>query len=324
MANVQIKDYMDADGSLVTNPSVPGPGDTYTLRVGALATDAQHGIRGGGTQHPAVTVSANGFMTVAQKAALELATADIATHETRLDVLDALEGFGTFQLWNSAKRTGAQHAKSDLFPGSSLDVKWTDYDATAIQTEAVASGRVRLTRASGAGITGIFESLSGLGTSYSVSARLRITGYALSTFATWGAGLCLTDGVVGTSDMAGIAASIATSAHYQAMNFVTSANLSTVPASGAFSAMGVRGSILLRIRVTTSTAAIYEWSGDEGQNWSKLHSATAGFTPTHLGLYCWNASAETMYFDFSEVYVVDGAHAPTDQVGGFETLRKAA
>jgi hypothetical protein len=49
----------NADGSITVN--------TDDIQVGVLATDAQHGVRGGGTQHSAVTQSVNGFMLAADK-----------------------------------------------------------------------------------------------------------------------------------------------------------------------------------------------------------------------------------------------------------------
>ena len=61
-------EVLSADGSLVASA-----GD---LIVGILATDAQHGVRGGGTQHAdAVASGADGFMTGADKQKLD----DIAT-----------------------------------------------------------------------------------------------------------------------------------------------------------------------------------------------------------------------------------------------------
>lgn len=49
----------NADGSIVANAN--------DIQVGILASDAQHGTRGGGTQHSAVTTSTNGFMIAADK-----------------------------------------------------------------------------------------------------------------------------------------------------------------------------------------------------------------------------------------------------------------
>lgn len=51
----------NADGSLLVNAN--------DMQVGVLATDAQHGIRGGGTQHAIATVSVAGFQAAADKAA---------------------------------------------------------------------------------------------------------------------------------------------------------------------------------------------------------------------------------------------------------------
>lgn len=49
----------NADGSLVVNAN--------DMQVGVLATDAQHGVRGGGTQHATATTVAAGFMTAADR-----------------------------------------------------------------------------------------------------------------------------------------------------------------------------------------------------------------------------------------------------------------
>lgn len=65
-----------ADGSIAVGPDSVG--------VGVLATDAQHGARGGGTQHAAATGTAAGFMTVAQVNALAQAEADIDALELGL------------------------------------------------------------------------------------------------------------------------------------------------------------------------------------------------------------------------------------------------
>jgi hypothetical protein len=54
----------NADGSIIANA-----GD---IQVGVLATDGQHGVRGGGTQHAAVVAGvSNGFMTAADKTKLD-------------------------------------------------------------------------------------------------------------------------------------------------------------------------------------------------------------------------------------------------------------
>jgi phage-related tail fiber protein len=49
----------NADGSIIANAD--------DVQVGVLATDAQHGVRGGGTQHPAATPSVAGFMSATDK-----------------------------------------------------------------------------------------------------------------------------------------------------------------------------------------------------------------------------------------------------------------
>lgn len=53
----------NADGSIVANAN--------DVQVGVLATDAQHGTRGGGTQHALVTTTVAGFMSSADKVKLD-------------------------------------------------------------------------------------------------------------------------------------------------------------------------------------------------------------------------------------------------------------
>lgn len=53
----------NADASIVVNAD--------NIQVGVLATDAQHGTRGGGTQHSAATTSVNGFMSSTDKTKLD-------------------------------------------------------------------------------------------------------------------------------------------------------------------------------------------------------------------------------------------------------------
>lgn len=53
----------NADGSIVVNPN--------DIQVGVLATDAQHGSRGGGAQHPVATVVIAGFMSSSDKTKLD-------------------------------------------------------------------------------------------------------------------------------------------------------------------------------------------------------------------------------------------------------------
>jgi len=59
-------------GTLAVLPSADGSivADGAGVAVGRLATDAQHGQRGGGTQHLLATASVDGFMSAADKAKL--------------------------------------------------------------------------------------------------------------------------------------------------------------------------------------------------------------------------------------------------------------
>jgi hypothetical protein len=61
-SNPSIDVVANADGSIVVNPN--------DIQVGVLATDAQHGVRGGGTQHAVATAINSGFMSPAMLAEL--------------------------------------------------------------------------------------------------------------------------------------------------------------------------------------------------------------------------------------------------------------
>jgi hypothetical protein len=53
----------NADGSIVANAN--------DIQVGVLASDAQHGVRGGGTQHAVATTLVAGFLSAADKTKLD-------------------------------------------------------------------------------------------------------------------------------------------------------------------------------------------------------------------------------------------------------------
>jgi hypothetical protein len=64
----------NADGSITVNAN--------DIQVGVLATDAQHGARGGGTQHAIATTSVNGFMSSGDKTKLDGITAGAEPNKT--------------------------------------------------------------------------------------------------------------------------------------------------------------------------------------------------------------------------------------------------
>jgi len=72
--NLSVDRTIDAvahpDGSIVVNPD--------NIQVGVLATDGQHGVRGGGTQHALATTLVAGFMSPADKAKLDAAALSLS------------------------------------------------------------------------------------------------------------------------------------------------------------------------------------------------------------------------------------------------------
>lgn len=79
-----------ADGSIVANAN--------DIQVGVLASDAQHGARGGGTQHSAATTSTAGFMPATDKAKLDGLCVFVpagSSAATLQAAIDSLSGVGT-------------------------------------------------------------------------------------------------------------------------------------------------------------------------------------------------------------------------------------
>lgn len=89
MADIQISTKFDADGSIVSSPASPSVGQSYTIKVGVLATDAQHGNRGRGGLHTNATTGEAGFMSAADKTALNGAVSDIGDLESDVAALES-------------------------------------------------------------------------------------------------------------------------------------------------------------------------------------------------------------------------------------------
>lgn len=91
----------NGDGSVVVNAD--------DIQVGVLATDAQHGSRGGGTQHPAATGAVDGFMAAADKTKLDgvEAGADI-TDATNVNAAGAVVHGDISEAEGILRKTGAE------------------------------------------------------------------------------------------------------------------------------------------------------------------------------------------------------------------------
>lgn len=78
----------NADGSITVNAN--------DIQVGVLATDAQHGTRGGGTLHADATIAVSGFMSGADKTKLDAFPVDaeyVDYSETEASIATALAAF---------------------------------------------------------------------------------------------------------------------------------------------------------------------------------------------------------------------------------------
>ncbi len=99
-------DIANSDGSILI--------EADEISVGVLATDAQHGTRGGGTQHAVATTLAAGFMSTADKAILNNLSSGVATlayaGSVAIDFASSLETFKTIALTGDVTLTSSNLA----------------------------------------------------------------------------------------------------------------------------------------------------------------------------------------------------------------------
>jgi hypothetical protein len=315
VADNQLKDFLDADGSIITNPASPGPLDTYQLRVGVLATDVQHGLRGGGTQHAAVTDLANGFMTPAQKAALEAATAAAASLDGRLDTaestitsldgrldtaesaitsldgrldtaeadiialdgrIDALETTTQFLCFDPDAPAASPHAHDDDATSGSFAGAWVVWDPSAMVSASAAGGRYVLTATGNGGSRWTGRYRAVPAAEYQISVRV---GLEAPTSGVQSAGLLLFDDVLAAP----------TTSDFRALHLQTSAGARTIETNtwsahdgGPSAATSVSGvAPWLRYRVN-GTSVSSDFSFD-GVSWWNAVTVTLAFTPLYYG-----------------------------------------
>lgn len=130
----------NADGSITVNAD--------DIQVGILATDIQHGNRGGGTQHSAATTVVNGFMSSTDKSKLDGissgATNTPLSSTTPADVTKAAAAIG---IGTTAARADHKHDISTAAPASgavAVNNSATEGSATSLSRSdhihAVAAG----------------------------------------------------------------------------------------------------------------------------------------------------------------------------------------
>lgn len=109
----------NADGSIVVNAD--------NIQVGVLATDAQHGVRGGGTQHAVATTSVAGFMSAADKTKLDASGILTSSTPVQIDAGDT----ATVGAATTTARADHQHALNTAVVG---DLAAADAGAAAAGT----------------------------------------------------------------------------------------------------------------------------------------------------------------------------------------------
>lgn len=140
-SNITINVGANADGSIVVNAD--------DVQVGILATDAQHGARGGGTQHAAVTSLANGFATPTMLAATQRTVIrtpgayPYTIDATDLVILVDSSSARTIQLPNPATYTGICWIKDAVGSSSTNVITLARFNTEAIDgvsTDATLTG----------------------------------------------------------------------------------------------------------------------------------------------------------------------------------------
>ena len=122
---------LSGGGTLAANRTFTFDLDGTSLAVGVsgakvnvLETDAQHGVRGGGTQHADATQSVDGFMTSADKTILDNAIGALLTSFTQDNQVDV-----TYDDYNP---TGWQDLSQIVITGGTADFQhWTGFTAPA-------------------------------------------------------------------------------------------------------------------------------------------------------------------------------------------------
>ena len=152
-ANRTLNVAANADASIVVNAN--------DIQVGVLATDAQHGTRGGGTQHATATDAATGFVELATQAEVDagsdavravtpatLAAATTVTRDTTQGAISVFNG--------STATTGVNSSTQTVVLGFDTDREESGDGVTADQ----ANNRLIITRA-GLYLIGVSASFEG-------------------------------------------------------------------------------------------------------------------------------------------------------------------
>lgn len=206
--------------------------------------------------------------------------------------------------WPLFPNAGAS-VKSDNFPGSALNAKWTVWDELGTQTEAVADWILALTKNSTGGVdwSGVHQAVPGAA-SWSASVAVSLSCAMGGTVA---AALIIAEDLVGaptTADFKGVllgANTTDTFVQYRAMTGQTNAGTSPAGASR----LGALSSAYLRMRVAPASTA-FEFSTD-GIGWITLQQVALGWAAVRFGLAVWNQGGVTATARFRNFEVIEAA-----------------
>jgi hypothetical protein len=113
----------NADGSIVVNAD--------DIQVGVLATDAQHGVRGGGTQHAVATVLLAGFISAADKGKLDSILGTGKTFDYQFGRNTIIPGGGSLQLFGPGPtQTALRLLRAGILTAASIQVGVVDATRT--------------------------------------------------------------------------------------------------------------------------------------------------------------------------------------------------
>ena len=136
----------NADGSIAVNAN--------DIQVGILASDSQHGTRGGGTQHAVATTGAAGFMSAADKTAHDANVSKLSGIESGADVTDTanVTSAGALMRTGGTMTGNITFSGAQTFDGRDLSVDGSKLDS--IETGADVTDTANVTAAGALMLTG--------------------------------------------------------------------------------------------------------------------------------------------------------------------------
>lgn len=248
----------------------------------------------------------------------------VTAGQTRVITMpDANVDFGTWAgIWNGLYAEVVDHAKTDRFTNSSLDVKWAEWDPDTNLTVSEGATRLKLTQTSQAAFA-----MAGLYQTVPANAQYDITA-ALSSSSEM-AGDTFVFGVFVAEDVAGSPST----ANYQSVGMTIRATevdtevlhgtaYTNVTVQKTVEDWGWSGRIFLRIFVDNTANEFKFLASQDGKAWTSITtvaqaSSNVSGDPVTMGVYINNITTTFGASVFCDMFRVDATSDPYLPVGGY-------